>query len=67
MQTNGKEAVVTWIHLRKLKETSMGIIGVPAEILNGNLSSSSQKRHFYKLSVGDLTQKFDTINKRTSC
>jgi len=44
----------------------MGIVGVSAEIPTGNLSNTSQKRHRLKLSLGDLTQKFDAINKRTS-
>lgn len=37
----------------------MGIVGVSAEIRTGNLSNTSQKRHRLKLSLRDLTQKFD--------
>jgi hypothetical protein len=42
----------------------MGIVGVSAEIRTGNLSNTSQKSYHLKLSLGDMTQKSDAINKR---
>jgi len=53
--------------VRWIEKNTMGVAGVSAEIPTVNLSNICQKRHRLKLSLGDLTQKFDAINKRTSC